>query len=27
VSAWLLIPYFLWAAFATYLSWTIYSIN
>ncbi|EEL60103.2 hypothetical protein bcere0024_046280 [Bacillus cereus Rock4-18] len=27
VSTWLLIPYFLWAAFATYLSWTIYSIN
>ncbi|MGN4457507.1 tryptophan-rich sensory protein, partial [Bacillus cereus group sp. MYBK57-1] len=27
VSAWLLIPYFLWATFATYLSWTIYSIN
>ena len=27
VSTWLLIPYFLWSAFATYLSWTIYSIN
>ncbi|MFZ7758837.1 TspO/MBR family protein [Bacillus thuringiensis] len=27
VSAWLLIPYFLWTTFATYLSWTIYSIN
>ncbi|HDR4528202.1 TPA: tryptophan-rich sensory protein, partial [Bacillus thuringiensis] len=24
---WLLIPYFLWATFATYLSWIIYSIN
>ncbi|WP_186312802.1 tryptophan-rich sensory protein, partial [Bacillus pumilus] len=23
VSAWLLIPYFLWSTFATYLSWTI----
>ncbi|MED2800905.1 tryptophan-rich sensory protein [Bacillus thuringiensis] len=27
VSACLLIPYFLWSAFATYLSWAIYSIN
>ncbi|HDR6271317.1 TPA: tryptophan-rich sensory protein [Bacillus cereus] len=27
VSAWLLIPYLLWSAFATYLSWAIYSIN
>ncbi|MED3457892.1 tryptophan-rich sensory protein, partial [Bacillus thuringiensis] len=27
VSGWLLIPYFLWATFATYLSWIIYSIN
>ncbi|MGE8055848.1 TspO/MBR family protein [Bacillus mycoides] len=27
VSAWLLIPYLLWASFATYLSWVIYSIN
>ncbi|MDR4363171.1 TspO/MBR family protein, partial [Bacillus anthracis] len=27
VSTWLLIPYFLWSTFATYLSWTIYSIN
>lgn len=27
VSVWLLIPYFLWTTFATYLSWTIYSMN
>ncbi|MGW5955666.1 TspO/MBR family protein [Bacillus mycoides] len=27
VSACLLIPYLLWAAFATYLSWIIYSMN
>lgn len=27
VSAWLLVPYFLWSSFATFLSWTIYSLN
>ncbi|MEK4736885.1 MULTISPECIES: TspO/MBR family protein [Bacillus] len=27
VSACLFIPYLLWSAFATYLSWAIYSIN
>ncbi|HFJ9371855.1 tryptophan-rich sensory protein [Bacillus cereus] len=27
ISAYLFIPYFLWAAFATYLSWTIFSMN
>ncbi|MBH0171223.1 MULTISPECIES: TspO/MBR family protein [Fictibacillus] len=27
VSGWLLIPYLLWSSFATYLSWTIYSMN
>jgi tryptophan-rich sensory protein len=26
-SAWLLVPYLLWSSFATYLSWTIYSLN
>ncbi|OQV45473.1 tryptophan-rich sensory protein, partial [Bacillus velezensis] len=26
-SAWLLIPYLLWSAFATYLSFTIYVMN
>ncbi|MGH0526148.1 TspO/MBR family protein [Bacillus cereus] len=27
VAGWLLIPYLLWTTFATYLSWTIYSMN
>lgn len=27
VSFWLLIPYLLWSCFATYLSYTIYSLN
>ncbi|WP_241139065.1 TspO/MBR family protein [Bacillus mycoides] len=27
ISAYLFIPYLLWSAFATYLSWTIFSIN
>jgi translocator protein len=27
VSAWMLVPYFLWSSFATFLSWTIYSMN
>ncbi|MEB2584110.1 TspO/MBR family protein [Bacillus cereus] len=27
VVGWLLIPYLLWTTFATYLSWTIYSMN
>ncbi|PEC56892.1 hypothetical protein COE20_11185 [Bacillus cereus] len=27
ISAYLFIPYFLWSAFATYLSWTIFSMN
>jgi translocator protein len=27
VSAWLLVPYLLWSSFATFLSWTIYSMN
>lgn len=27
VSAWLLVPYFLWSSFATFLSWTIYTLN
>ncbi|GMR65638.1 MULTISPECIES: TspO/MBR family protein [Bacillus] len=27
VSTRLLIPYFVWSTFATYLAWTIYSIN
>lgn len=26
-SAWLLVPYLLWSAFATYLSFTIYAMN
>lgn len=26
-SAWLLVPYLLWSAFATYLSFTIYTMN
>jgi tryptophan-rich sensory protein len=26
-SAWLLLPYFLWSSFATFLSWTIFSMN
>ncbi|WP_179876841.1 tryptophan-rich sensory protein, partial [Bacillus wiedmannii] len=27
ISTYLFIPYFLWSAFATYLSWTIFSMN
>ncbi|MDN4525771.1 TspO/MBR family protein [Fictibacillus fluitans] len=27
LSAWLLVPYLLWSAFATYLAWVFYSLN